>query len=619
MTDRLTDQHQAIAKAQQSRLMSAFAGLNLDGKMLAIAACLGAGMLSAAMAWTGDASDRVFFCLQRPDLSLQCQDAANRPYRMTLWHWQQWGRDGRPAVVVPNPGKGVDGVVAATNPNKAWWALGAFGSLALSGYLLRHLQDEDRQLHELDDLAQKRDRAVAEMAAKAEVLKAYRPVAIATAEIETAADLVRLEAELAAQQLQVYGQAETQIAQIEASDAVFDAQVAGLTDEERQEYLDYLKDLKKTSPFQMPGMTLDQVCNPSDKVEAEPEQPAIASDLSNPNAAQEFDITRLNPPDPTKGKNIAIVAGQGVGKTTLAIYIAGEILKSPDIQVYDLDDTGKTWGNLPVWGTGDDDSEIAGAMQSDADLFERRTNDRVRDRRFPFAVRIMDEVPATFQRIPKAFQDWAFMMTSRARKRAMIAILLTQFRDPALNGIRPEQWRTAFATFYLGHKQVEHALAYLVKPSAIAPGLREALKKCKRPALVYFDDGWYWYDVPDLEEWSKQFLVQTKGKINPASDSQLGLQTLATDRTQETKKRLENLLSQPAPEPENFVELSDRQQAILDYAARKNDWVTASELQSNLRKCRGVSANDLKADFELLTAEGFGEPDTSGRWRYTMV
>ncbi|MBW4662307.1 MAG: ATP-binding protein [Drouetiella hepatica Uher 2000/2452] len=375
----LSGNHQDLAESQQSALMGRFGTLRFDQRLLTIAATAALGLTCSAIAWTGESSDRVYFCLVHPNQNLQCFDAQNRPFRMTRHHWENWKQQGMPSYIIPNAKAGNDqGLVPATNPYKAAWALSAFLGFATAGWMLRHLQHEEAKLAPLEALAQQQQEAIADMAARAAVVEAYREVAIKQAELEADVELVRHEHLVRLGHAELLGETEIEIARLEAEEIKFDAQTAGLSEAQKQEYIEFLK--KVETPYLSGTQTLDSINNPADKVAAaKPEAiaPEAAEKPQKVSDEMEFDITRLNPSDPTKGKNIAIVAGQGVGKTTLALYIAGEILQSPDIQVYDLDDDRKTWGNLPVWGTGDDASQIAGAMQADKDLFEQRTQQRI--------------------------------------------------------------------------------------------------------------------------------------------------------------------------------------------------------------------------------------------------
>ncbi|MGB6231652.1 MAG: hypothetical protein WBF53_16165, partial [Litorimonas sp.] len=71
---------------------------------------------------------------------------------MTVWHWERWGRQGRPAQIVLHPGLAVE---PATNPYKPLFAATAFLGFAAAGWMLRHLHHEEQQLATLDHIAQR--------------------------------------------------------------------------------------------------------------------------------------------------------------------------------------------------------------------------------------------------------------------------------------------------------------------------------------------------------------------------------------------------------------------------------------------------------------------------------
>ena len=109
---------------------------------------------------------------------------------MTPFYWEQWKLEGMPRQVVRDPAMGVNGLVKATNPYKPFWAFGGFLGFALAGWMLRHCQDEEKQRAVFEDIAQKRDAAKAEMAARSELLESYRDVAIAEVQLQADLDLV---------------------------------------------------------------------------------------------------------------------------------------------------------------------------------------------------------------------------------------------------------------------------------------------------------------------------------------------------------------------------------------------------------------------------------------------
>lgn len=129
----LTDKHSELASTQQSSFMRWFGQLPFDTKIAAIGVSLTIGVTFSAIAWTGESTERIYFCLRTPQNELRCVDNHNRPYRMTVWHWQQWKKDGMPTTVVLNEGISPKGLVKASNPHKPLWAVGAFALVCLCG------------------------------------------------------------------------------------------------------------------------------------------------------------------------------------------------------------------------------------------------------------------------------------------------------------------------------------------------------------------------------------------------------------------------------------------------------------------------------------------------------
>ncbi|WP_265277187.1 hypothetical protein [Nostoc sp. KVJ3] len=68
--------------------------------------------------------------------------------------------------------------------------MGDSWGFALAGWMLRHCQSEEKQRAVFEDIAQKRDAAKAEMAARSELLESYRDVAIAEVQLQADLDLI---------------------------------------------------------------------------------------------------------------------------------------------------------------------------------------------------------------------------------------------------------------------------------------------------------------------------------------------------------------------------------------------------------------------------------------------
>ncbi|QFS52765.1 hypothetical protein GXM_10029 [Nostoc sphaeroides CCNUC1] len=253
--------------------MKWFGQLPFDKKAVAIGLSLTVGIGSAAMAWQGTSSDRIYFCIKTPLKTLTCSDKNGRPFRMTPFYWSQWQLDGMPRQIVRNPAMGVNGLVKATNPYKPFRAFGGFLGFALAGWMLRHCQDEEKQRAVFEDIALHRDAAKALMAARSELLESYRDVAIAEVQLQADLDLIANDRTVDIQKAEIYAHTEIEVTQMEASEAIFEAQTAGMTDQQKAEYIKQLREMK--TPYLQGSQTLAGTIDPNDKVTGG-EQPAIA-------------------------------------------------------------------------------------------------------------------------------------------------------------------------------------------------------------------------------------------------------------------------------------------------------------------------------------------------------
>ncbi|QFS52972.1 hypothetical protein [Nostoc sphaeroides] len=272
----------------------------LPKKAVAIGLSLTVGISSAAMAWQGTSSDRIYFCLKTPQKTLTCSDKNGRPFRMTPFYWSQWKSDGMPPQVVRDPAMGVNGLVKATNPCKPFWAFGGFLGFALAGWMLRHCQYEEKQKAIFEDIALHRDAAKAEMAARSELLESYRDVAIAEVQLQADLDLVANDRTVDIQKAEIYAHTEIEVTQMEATDAIFEAQTAGMTEQQKAEYIKQLREMK--TPYLQGSQTLQGTIDPNDKVTG-----------SEPGAIANSDKYRWI--NNTIGYPTLIFGGMGAGKS----------------------------------------------------------------------------------------------------------------------------------------------------------------------------------------------------------------------------------------------------------------------------------------------------------------
>ena len=268
----LTTKHAQLLKSNRVLLLT-FEGFSVTTKLSAVGVALALGVGGGIQALKGTASDTVQACIRNRQQTLQCADKSGKPYTMTNYHVQQWIENGVPGEVVFKKS------VPATNPHKTLWMLLSACSFGAAGVGLRSLQNSERQLATYEAIAQKRDLAKGEIAARGELLDDYRGVAISEVHLQADLEAAANDRAVVLKQCEVLGEADIKIAQLDAEEAIFEAETAGLSDDKKQEYMEFLRNQK--TPFLLSGtQTLAGINNPGDKVDQSVAAPAIEP---NPN------------------------------------------------------------------------------------------------------------------------------------------------------------------------------------------------------------------------------------------------------------------------------------------------------------------------------------------------
>ncbi|MEG4009917.1 hypothetical protein QUA41_28690 [Microcoleus sp. Pol11C1] len=254
----LTEKHAQLLKSNRALLLT-FESFPVAGKLSAVVLALLLGIYGGINALKGTTSDMVQVCIRNKQ-SLQCVDKAGKPYVMTKYHAEQWKANGIPGEVV------FHSKIPATNRQKALWMALAGGGFWIAGAGFRSLQNSERQLANYEAIAEKRDLAKGQLNARAELLEDYRAMRIKEVQAEGDVEAFANDCAVVLKQCEVLGEADIRIAQMEAEEAVFEAETAGLPEDKKREYVEFLR--KQKTPFLLTGtQTLDSISYPGDKVE----------------------------------------------------------------------------------------------------------------------------------------------------------------------------------------------------------------------------------------------------------------------------------------------------------------------------------------------------------------
>lgn len=237
---------------------------------------------------------------------------------MTPYHWEQWGLDGRSKYVIKKR------VELPSNPAKPFQSAVGFISFAVAGWMFRQFQHEQNQKAKWDALIQKRDEAISELTTQIELMEVYRDV-----------ELTANDNAVVIQQAELLAEVEVKLTQMEASELIFEAETAGMSEEQRIAYIEFIRN--QQTPYLSGNQTLGKTIDPKDKVEGN-ETKSLETDWFT-HAVDYFCVL--------------IWGGQGGGKTTAASHIVHSRKTRGDrVVVLDPHAEKGQWKGLEVIGAG---------------------------------------------------------------------------------------------------------------------------------------------------------------------------------------------------------------------------------------------------------------------------
>lgn len=314
----LTEQHAELETRQQSKVMEFFANLSFDRKVCVLVLFLTVGVVGGIGAFTGTMTPKVEYCLA-------VKSYRKCGFKMPFLAW----KNNKPEKSVVNR------VIKATNPYKPYWALLCAISFGGAGWMLRQLQDDERQLQNYQQINENADLEIAANRAAASVM------------------MVDLDSASTVQQAQLITAAEVEQAKIDQDAENFKYLTAGMTPEQVAEYIRSLQ-----TPFQpqLQGQSLDDITRGDDKVKgvdqqalseestpqstqpSTPQSTQPSTPLSTPNPLdQSSETTAMAILDGIVGsrRSTLLVGGTGAGKSVTQAYILTKFFQRyPDALVW---------------------------------------------------------------------------------------------------------------------------------------------------------------------------------------------------------------------------------------------------------------------------------------------
>ena len=284
-----------------------------------------------------------------------------------------------------------------------------------------------------------------------------------------------------------------------------------------------------------------------------------------------------------------LLGSTGDGKSTLAKHLAANC--TAYTIVIDPHAAPDDWGNLPVFGAGRKYEQIAQIMQVTLELLQVRFDARDQGvKQFEPIVIICDEYPAIIASAiaGKIASSWMKLISREARKVSIRLVVLTQSPEVKAIGLEGEgSVRDNFCFIRLGEFALDHAKS--LKDEQI----KSAIENADRPAML----GNLPCVIPQLSDRVAMPVLSMPSDYalltnNIADTLQSSFATVNTPSI---------LVSTSAQS-----ELSAPLEAILDYARKQNDFVSARKIQSSIRLFRDTPAPEIRKYFQWLADKGYG-------------
>ena len=297
-----------------------------------------------------------------------------------------------------------------------------------------------------------------------------------------------------------------------------------------------------------------------------------------------------------------LLGSTGDGKSTLAKHLAANC--TAYTIVIDPHAAPDDWGNLPVFGAGRKYSEIAKIMGVTLELLQVRFDARDQGvKAFEPIIIICDEYPAIIasSEAGKVASSWMKLISREARKVSIRLVVLTQSPEVKAIGLEGEgSVRDNFCFIRLGEFALDHA------KSLKDDNIKSAIESADRPAML----GNLPCAIPTL---SDRLAMPV---LSMPSDYQLliadnaiapDLEPIDRPKNQQSATTAPALTtSAPSAKNQQSATLSAPLLAIVDYARKQNEFVSARKVQSGIAIFKSAKAPEIREYFKYLATLGYG-------------
>ena len=289
-----------------------------------------------------------------------------------------------------------------------------------------------------------------------------------------------------------------------------------------------------------------------------------------------------------KKPHLMILGETGSGKSTICKYLVGKV-NAPCL-IIDPHASPTDWRGFVVTGSGRNYEAIATEFERLANLMQIRYEQRDKGiSQFDPLIVIIDEFPAIASSLGKGATDTVKLLAREARKVQIRMCLLSQGAEVKTLGLEGEgSIRECFAMLRLGNFALSHGKQS--KDKAIG----EALENSDRPAM--------------LDQMPCQLPMLSDNQSMPVLPLPTDYLELLTNPIADTLQPSFEAIETPSALVSTSAQpkLSAPLQAILDYARKQDEFITARKVQSGIRLFRDASAPEIRNYFQWLADRQHG-------------